>query len=447
MSNPHLYRTLWRWHFYAGIFCIPFVIFLSVSGAIYLFKPQIESWQDRAENNLTMTGDAATANAHIQAALDALPGALFTTYQLPTQPNQAIVITLKKDSTKHAVYIHPTNLTVLKVVNKDTSIINLVRTFHGELLAGNVGSVLVELASCWAIVLVLTGLYLWWPKNLSGLGGIIYPRLNLGTRAMLRDLHAVVGFWIAFFTLFLLLSGLPWALVWGGAFKEVRQWANQPKASAQAHTHESGEHAAHANQQPDWTLSRKQEKPVWMAQAVANANLTQAVLQAAQAQQLAPPVQLSLADSETNNWKAASQNQNRPLRATVWLDGATGAVTRTSNFNEKSTLDKAIGIGIAAHEGHLFGWFNQLLGLLTALGLITLSVTGFLMWRKRKPASSELGAPPAPSKRAMGPGIAIITFATAAFLPLLAISIVMLIIFEKGLLRFLPRTKNWLGVQ
>jgi uncharacterized iron-regulated membrane protein len=36
------YRTVWRWHFYAGLFCIPFVIWLATTGSIYLFKPQIE---------------------------------------------------------------------------------------------------------------------------------------------------------------------------------------------------------------------------------------------------------------------------------------------------------------------------------------------------------------------------------------------------------------------
>ena len=42
------------------------------------------------------------------------------------------------------------------------------------------------------------------------------------SRLFWRDLHAVTGFWISFFTLFLLLSGLPWAKSWGGLLKEVR---------------------------------------------------------------------------------------------------------------------------------------------------------------------------------------------------------------------------------
>ena len=44
--NPALYRSVWRWHFYAGLFVIPFVLLLSVTGAIYLFKPQIDRWEE-----------------------------------------------------------------------------------------------------------------------------------------------------------------------------------------------------------------------------------------------------------------------------------------------------------------------------------------------------------------------------------------------------------------
>lgn len=38
-----MYAAVWRWHFYAGIIFSPFLIILALSGAVYLFKPQIES--------------------------------------------------------------------------------------------------------------------------------------------------------------------------------------------------------------------------------------------------------------------------------------------------------------------------------------------------------------------------------------------------------------------
>lgn len=40
------YRTVWRWHFYAGLLVLPLVILLSLSGALFLFKPQVERWKN-----------------------------------------------------------------------------------------------------------------------------------------------------------------------------------------------------------------------------------------------------------------------------------------------------------------------------------------------------------------------------------------------------------------
>ncbi len=52
------YRALWRWHFHAGLFCIPFVIVLALTGSIYLFKPQIDAFADRGVDSLQVTGGA-----------------------------------------------------------------------------------------------------------------------------------------------------------------------------------------------------------------------------------------------------------------------------------------------------------------------------------------------------------------------------------------------------
>ena len=71
--------------------------------------------------------------------------------------------------------------------------------------------------------MILTGLYLWWPRQAKGLGGIVYPRLRSGSRIFWRDLHSVTGVWISALALFLLLSGLPWAKSWGNYLKAVRR--------------------------------------------------------------------------------------------------------------------------------------------------------------------------------------------------------------------------------
>ncbi|HEX5391451.1 MAG TPA: PepSY domain-containing protein, partial [Burkholderiaceae bacterium] len=38
-----LYRRVWRWHFYAGLICLPFLALMAVTGGLYVFKAPIES--------------------------------------------------------------------------------------------------------------------------------------------------------------------------------------------------------------------------------------------------------------------------------------------------------------------------------------------------------------------------------------------------------------------
>jgi uncharacterized iron-regulated membrane protein len=53
-------------------------------------------------------------------------------------------------------------------------------------------------------------------------------------------------------------------------------------------------------------------------------------------------------------------------------------------FQDRHFLDQLVSYGIAAHEGRLFGWLNQVIGLFTALALVTLSVAGVILWWKRR---------------------------------------------------------------
>lgn len=418
-----LYRTIWRWHFYAGLFSIPFVILLAMTGAIYLFKPYYEQWQESQFHQLPVKGERLAANEQIHAALVAVPDGKFLSYRLPQATDESVLVNVQAQE-NWQVFVNPYSGEITGKQESSWQLMNIVKTIHGELLLGTVGSILVELAACWAIVLIVTGLYLWWPRNAQGMAGIIYPRLRDGSRTFWRDIHAVTGIWISVFGLFLLVTGLPWALVWGGALKEVRSFELTPV-------------------QQDWTQSRAQEHQHWRSQASDVFDLTPKILASAKNVKLAAPVELSIANSHHNSWKASSQNANRPQRADVWISND-GSIEKRSGFAEKKLLDRVIGVGIAAHEGVLFGWFNLALGVLTCAGLILISVSGFIIWRQRKP-DSVLGAPP-PMPTRVGFAVVAITIGLALFLPLLAISLIALLAVEFLLLRRVRSVNQWLGL-
>jgi len=99
-----LYRTLWRWHFYAGLICIPFVIWLAVTGSVYLFRPQIEAWFDRDVAVLERTGQPATQQAVVDAALATRPGSSLAGIVLPEHPDQAARVLISGDGARTRVY-------------------------------------------------------------------------------------------------------------------------------------------------------------------------------------------------------------------------------------------------------------------------------------------------------------------------------------------------------
>ena len=217
--NTRLYNAVWRWHFYAGLFCVPFVIWLSCTGAIYLWRPQIEAWLDRPYDTLSTQGSLATPDAQVAAAVAAVPGSQLRKYFLPATPTSAIRVLVDKDGVLSRVYVDPRSLQVLSVQEEESRPFRLIFHLHGELLAGAWGSYLVEIAACWTIVMLLTGIYLWWPRGRAGLAGVLYPRLSRGGRMFWRDIHATAGFWVSVFALILILTGLPWAKGGGTSWK------------------------------------------------------------------------------------------------------------------------------------------------------------------------------------------------------------------------------------
>lgn len=439
MNDGRLYRTIWRWHFYAGVLVVPMVLVLALTGSIYLFKPQLDRWEERDFRGLS-TEAAVSPNAQVAAALAAVPGASFYAYRLPEETGDAAMIHLGRAGGMLDVFVSPQGQ-VLGSLDPEQRLSETIKRLHGSLMIGRLGDWLVELAASWAIVMIITGLYLWWPRG-RGAAGVVWPRLRGGRRVFWRDLHAVTGFWVSGLALVLLLSGLPWAGVWGGAFAAARaelglvSGAQNWKVGAAA-VHADHDHAAMMHAPP-----------------VAGQDLSQLSLyvREAEARHLAFPVLVlppgapqAFGPPTGKVWTVKSEAQNRPLMETLTFDPTTGEELSHERFADKHPIDRVVNYGIAWHEGQLFGLINQLIGVATALMLVTLSVSGFVIWRRRKPERA-LGAPPAPAEPARLRGVALIVLALALLLPLMALSLAALLVFERLVVARLPALSRWLGI-
>lgn len=81
------------------------------------------------------------------------------------------------------------------------SVMWTIRMLHSLNFFGANASMVIEIIGGWSILLVLAGLYLWWPRGRRG--GVLSVRGRPRKRVFWRDLHAVTGIFVGGFILFL----------------------------------------------------------------------------------------------------------------------------------------------------------------------------------------------------------------------------------------------------
>ncbi len=224
---PSLYRAVWRWHFYAGLLVLPFLIWLAVTGAAFLFQKEIDGWYHRDLLSVPAASGGQAALPHgriVDAALAAHPGGQWFRYTpAPDGAHSASVGVALPRGERLAVYVDPATARVLGALPERGTLMWTVRQLHSLKYFGSVARGFIEMAAGWALVLVATGLYLWWPRGGRGWGGVLTVRGRPGQRVFWRDVHAITGVSVGLVLAFLAISGMPWSVLWGN---QVNAWAN-----------------------------------------------------------------------------------------------------------------------------------------------------------------------------------------------------------------------------
>ena len=322
---------------------------------------------------------------------------------------------------------------------------------HGELLMGNRGSAVVELAASWAIIMIVTGLFLWWPRKARTLGGIVYPRLRGGSRMFWRDLHGVTGFWISGLALFLLFSGLPWAKFWGDYFRNMRRLPARPWRSRTGRTGKPRRPASEIGEaRPVSTTNIARNRRWRRGRGATPSDLTAVdrIVATLRPLDLLPPVVIEPPARGSGDWTAKSMTPNRPRRVDLVVDGATGAIKDRTDFKDRH-LDRQ-----DRRDWHRRSRRATLRLAQPAPGARhchgldpALSVSSVVMWwRRREPGSPGCARIP---RRALASrsGLVILVALFGIYLPLFGASLIAVLVLEWTLLRRIPRIRDWLGLE
>ncbi|PKV14148.1 PepSY-associated TM helix domain-containing protein [Xanthomonas prunicola] len=220
-SRWRFYRAVWRWHFYAGLLVLPFIIWLAVTGAAFLYQDAIDRSVHHALKVVPVGDTRLPAQQLVAAARERYGGSLFVYTTSKRADASAEVGLVDAHGVRQVVYVDPYRARVLGALPEHGTLSWTIRRLHSLALVGPYARGLIEMAGGWAIVLVLTGMYLWWPRGRRG--GVVSVRGKPTQRLFWRDLHAVTGAGVGAILLFLALTGMPWSWLWGA---QVNRWAN-----------------------------------------------------------------------------------------------------------------------------------------------------------------------------------------------------------------------------
>lgn len=401
--NISFYNLAWRWHFYAGLFVIPFLILLSVTGIIYLFKPQLDQLMYAELLQVTPAEQAISADQQLALVRQAYPGASISQYLPPLNAERSAQFVLEAEGQSLNVFVDPYSARILGSQDAQLNLQAIARQLHGDLMVGTLGDRLIELAAGWGIVLVVSGLYLWWPRGRSG-AGVLWPRLSARGRLLWRDLHAVTGFWGSLLLLFMLLTGMTWTGFWGAQFAGA--WNHFP-AAMWDDVPQSGKLTGSLNTSSQQTVAWAVETTPLPASdphaahnghatteaPAAPANLLQYVVDTAAERGVQPGYSITLPKGETGVYSIALFADDPRNDATLHIDQYSGAVLADVRWKDYGAVAKTVETGVMLHEGKLFGLANQLLMFAVCLLVLLSAVSGLIMWWQRRP-SGKLGVPP-----------------------------------------------------
>ncbi|MBB3918971.1 PepSY-associated TM helix domain-containing protein [Rhizobium fabae] len=439
-----LYRAIWRWHFFAGLLVIPFMLNLAITGSLYLFKDEINSTFFGYRYIVQPTGKTLPAARIAEIAASAVPGSTATSYKDPVLPERSAIVTVSGDAGSTLVFVNPYDGKVLGVVGSIDEFNYVVKRIHSLAYFGNTANRLIEIAGGFAMVLVVTGIYLWWPRRQTG--GIVSVRGTPGRRVFWRDLHAVTGAFAGVLIFFLAITGMPWSGYWGananawltehGLGYPVQLWDDVPK---------SRKITEDILPKSGWIVEKALVplSDIAAAQSARPIGLDKAV-EIAKRLGMAPGFDVAIPSDETGVYTASLYPEDLSDERTIHIDQYSGKPLIDIAFNQYPLLGRAIEWGINIHQGQEWGRFNQLLMLATCLAIVLSCVTAVVMWWKRRPAG-RLGVPPMPPQRSVYYGLWVITGIFAIAFPMSGLAIVVMIAFDQLVVRFVPLLKRVLA--
>jgi uncharacterized iron-regulated membrane protein len=200
-------KRIYSWHHWCGLIVGFFLLVMSISGAILVFSEEMEEAADHKWMLVENPGGQYKYDASFALIRQKYPDWEIRIYP-QAGPNKAIIYDLRKKELRKKIYAHPLNGKILhKSDRAHKAFERQLLLLHYTWFAGTTGKIFVFLIGVLFLISLVTGLYVYRKAIIKTL--TFKVRLNRKTtRSLHSSLHRIVGVWSLVFNLLIVATGL-----------------------------------------------------------------------------------------------------------------------------------------------------------------------------------------------------------------------------------------------
>lgn len=354
-------------HLWGGLVSGIIVFIVSVTGCLFVYESEIRSLFH--SNYLFVTPQTSPKLTPEQLALNLsryFPSKEIEQIRYYQEANRAILVKVvpktgtpnKGENSKESYTLNPYTGALLSPVSLEHDFLHYVEEIHTSLMMGEVGKWIIKINVVTFFFMLLTGLYLWWPRKKNQRKTAYSLQLKGKKQLVNYSIHNVLGFYFLLPLLVICLTGIWWAI------KPVQKFTY----TTLGHKMKGKEKLySTVSQQKIFSLDKTFGEVSHKFDGWHEAHI-------------------SFPKKANDYFKI---NLKYPYevykKSNIFMyDQYSGQLLDSEMYKDYNLADKLKHSNRDLHTGQNYGFFGKLLAFLASLYAATLPITGFLIWYFRK---------------------------------------------------------------
>ncbi|WP_316746641.1 PepSY-associated TM helix domain-containing protein [Pedobacter gandavensis] len=369
MSRSDFKKVIRQIHLWLGLSSGLVVFILGITGATYAFQYEIKDLVYKDRLYVEPGKSRLPLSVLLPIAVEAIgKDHKISRAELSQAPGRTYMFRALKVDKKafgywnyyqyfDKVYLNPYTGKVVFQENAKAEFFTVVLAFHMNLLLGDlVGHFIIRWSVVCFVILLLSGIVLWWPKNwkLKQLKKSFQVKWNAKFKRLNYDMHNVFGFYSFLVLMIIALTGLMWSFELTTE-KKVKVFSDTTQLPGLIPMDPIMDQALKASPETAYFLFN-----------------------------------FPAAKSGTVNVSAYPDKKHMYDRQQYRFDRYSGQLLlKGLSFEKLSAGDKLIALNYDLHTGSVLGITGKILAFFAGLIAAGLPVTGFLIWWKRGKAATQ----------------------------------------------------------